>query len=195
MIAVEIHVRMVELVKMVSTLLHANVLLDMMDTIVKTTSMTVMETFVGMVELEVNAYSCLCPAGYTGDNCETNIDECALVSCLNGGSCEDGINDYTCHCVAGYTGKDCEMNIDDCAANLCQNGAACLDGIENFTCTCVLGTLEITVRPTLTILHQFHVNMVELVKTMITLTHVSVFRDIMGTSVRTILMNALQVHV
>ena len=33
------------------------------------------------------------------------IDECALVSCLNGGSCEDGINDYTCHCVAGYTEK------------------------------------------------------------------------------------------
>lgn len=40
----------------------------------------------------------------------SDIDECALIPCKNGGSCTDGINEYSCACVPGYTGSDCEIS-------------------------------------------------------------------------------------
>ena len=55
-----------------------------------------------------NSYTCICDAGYTGDNCETNINECDPNPCQNGGTCTDGINSYTCTCPLGYSGDDCE---------------------------------------------------------------------------------------
>ena len=53
-------------------------------------------------------YKCVCKPGFTGKNCEININECDPSPCLNGGHCVDGVNDYTCKCPAGYAGKDCE---------------------------------------------------------------------------------------
>ncbi len=36
----------------------------------------------------VNEYTCSCKAGFTGPQCQVNIDECALYSpCQNGASC------------------------------------------------------------------------------------------------------------
>lgn len=32
-------------------------------------------------------YKCSCPAGYTGTNCEFEVDECASQPCLNGQCC------------------------------------------------------------------------------------------------------------
>jgi hypothetical protein len=55
-----------------------------------------------------NAYSCQCPAGYTGTNCQTNINDCSPNPCMNGGSCTDGVNSYTCACTGGYTGAQCQ---------------------------------------------------------------------------------------
>ena len=37
----------------------------------------------------------------------TDIDDCDGVTCLNGGSCEDGVNSFTCRCDVGYTGTHC----------------------------------------------------------------------------------------
>ena len=34
-----------------------------------------------------DSYSCLCPSGKTGTNCETEIDECDPNPCQNGGNC------------------------------------------------------------------------------------------------------------
>lgn len=34
-----------------------------------------------------DAYSCTCPPGYTGTNCDINIDECGSTPCQNGGTC------------------------------------------------------------------------------------------------------------
>lgn len=44
-------------------------------------------------------------AGYTGRNCETDIDECATTvePCLNGGRCQDAVNNYTCDCTGTGT--------------------------------------------------------------------------------------------
>lgn len=57
---------------------------------------------------ELNGYTCVCPAGYEGANCETNIDDCNPNPCLNGGTCVDGTESYSCSCPSGYTGAHCE---------------------------------------------------------------------------------------
>jgi len=43
------------------------------------------------------SYRCHCPAGYTGYNCETDIDECASTPCLHGATCTQGVYSYTAH--------------------------------------------------------------------------------------------------
>lgn len=37
-----------------------------------------------------------------------DIDECANVTCGNGGNCTDKINGFECTCVLGFTGELCE---------------------------------------------------------------------------------------
>ena len=39
----------------------------------------------------------------------SDIDECEMDPCQNGGNCTDGINEYTCKCADGWEGDDCEL--------------------------------------------------------------------------------------
>jgi hypothetical protein len=84
-------------------------------------------------------YTCQCAPGFTGTNCETNIDDCASAPCLNGGTCVDEVSSYTCQCAPGFTGTNCETNIDDCAPAPCQNGGVCTDGVNGYACACPPG--------------------------------------------------------
>lgn len=77
--------------------------------------------------------------GFTGTQCEINIDECKDKPCLNGGICHDLINDFTCSCLRGFTGSRCEVNIDDCISSPCRNGGICHDSIAGYTCECPAG--------------------------------------------------------
>ena len=90
----------------------------------------------GVCQDGVNEYSCACVAGYTGSNCETDIDECASNPCQHGGTCASGLDFFNCTCVAGYTGLKCEMNIDDCESTPCNNGGTCIDEVNGFRCVC-----------------------------------------------------------
>ncbi len=88
-----------------------------------------------------SAYSCTCTDGYSGNECRTDIDECASSPCSNAGTCIDGIASYICACSQGYTGRTCQTDVDECASNPCTNGGSCADGPNLFTCTCAPGWL------------------------------------------------------
>lgn len=46
--------------------------------------------------------------GYSGRNCDTPPDLCAVNSCQNGATCVNGQSNYTCTCPYGYSGYFCE---------------------------------------------------------------------------------------
>uniref|UniRef100_A0A3B5AZ43 Versican core protein-like n=1 Tax=Stegastes partitus TaxID=144197 RepID=A0A3B5AZ43_9TELE len=58
--------------------------------------------------------ACSCAPGYTGDRCETDVDECQSNPCRNGGTCVDGVACFTCVCLPSYSGLYCEEDTEDC---------------------------------------------------------------------------------
>ena len=55
-------------------------------------------------------YQCVCPTGFTGIDCEVNIDDCVNVTCQNNGRCIDEVNDYYCQCPVTHKGEHCEKS-------------------------------------------------------------------------------------
>ncbi|XP_044030322.1 versican b [Siniperca chuatsi] len=58
--------------------------------------------------------TCMCAPGYTGQHCETDVDECQSNPCLNGATCLDGVNSFTCLCLPSYAGELCEQDTEVC---------------------------------------------------------------------------------
>ncbi|XP_047034069.1 protein serrate [Helicoverpa zea] len=83
-------------------------------------------------------YSCTCLAGWTGRDCEANVDDCTG-QCLNGATCIDLVDDFHCACAAGYAGRTCARDIDDCAPRPCRNGGECVDLLNAYRCICPVG--------------------------------------------------------
>ena len=79
----------------------------------------------------------VCSDGFTGMNCEINIDDCATNPCVNG-TCIDVVNGYNCTCDAGFTGFNCDTNIGVCDTIPCVNGA-CVELVSGYNCTCQEG--------------------------------------------------------
>ena len=52
-------------------------------------------------------FRCFCKSGFTGRQCNMEVDECASQPCVNGASCHDVINGFTCECPPGFTGIHC----------------------------------------------------------------------------------------
>jgi hypothetical protein len=95
-------------------------------------------------------YTCTCPDGFFGDNCETDEDYCLSSPCQNNGTCHDvmGGPGYNCTCPTGYTGVNCEEDIDECAEGICENGGTCTVSSDMLVgvCVCILivGTFSVS---------------------------------------------------
>ncbi|NXK14027.1 NCAN protein, partial [Herpetotheres cachinnans] len=60
---------------------------------------------------------CSCVPGYTGENCEIDVDDCLSSPCQNGGTCIDEVNSFVCLCLPSYGGSRCEKDTEGCDHN------------------------------------------------------------------------------
>ena len=65
------------------------------------------------------------------------VDDCAGVTCQNGGTCLDEYNAYTCLCSYEYTGAHCETRV--CDVVTCLNFGTCNPRTTVWFCDCVAG--------------------------------------------------------
>ncbi|XP_074642610.1 collagen alpha-6(VI) chain-like [Tubulanus polymorphus] len=92
----------------------------------------------------LKGYRCRCKAGWEGDDCETDIDECQGVQCYHDGSkCVQNApgSGYKCQCANGYIGTHCEHDIDECVGIMCKNGGQCAQNLpgQGYKCVCAAG--------------------------------------------------------
>ncbi|XP_040176616.1 neurocan core protein isoform X3 [Rana temporaria] len=71
----------------------------------------------GTCQSNESTYSCICHKGYTGENCEIDIDECLSNPCQNGGTCIDEIDSFLCLCLPSYGGSTCGKDTEGCDHN------------------------------------------------------------------------------
>ncbi|XP_060928141.1 protein crumbs homolog 1-like [Limanda limanda] len=83
-------------------------------------------------------FNCSCRAGWEGELCEIEINECSSGPCVYG-TCKDLLADYQCICEPGYTGKDCQEEVDNCLEFSCVNGGTCGETVGTHTCFCPPG--------------------------------------------------------
>lgn len=85
--------------------------------------------------------SIVCPTGFTGVYCQTNINDCEASSeqCYRSTECQDLINDFKCVCLPGWTGRLCDKyNGSFCKPSPCLNEGICrlTEDKSNYTCAC-----------------------------------------------------------
>ncbi|KAJ8300255.1 hypothetical protein KUTeg_021774 [Tegillarca granosa] len=85
--------------------------------------------------IQNNSYICTCKSGWSGSNCDTDINECLNNPCKNG-TCNNNNGSYSCACMPGFTGTNCDFDIDECATTPCKNGGKCINGLNKYTCNC-----------------------------------------------------------
>lgn len=72
-----------------------------------------------------SGFRCECPDGWTGDDCGTEVDDCAPDPCLNNGTCVDLGSAYLCQCPTGWVGARCESKTACGAGEYADDDGAC----------------------------------------------------------------------
>ncbi|CAF1126051.1 unnamed protein product [Adineta steineri] len=83
-------------------------------------------------------YTCFCQSGFSGTNCETNIQPCHLDTCLHDGNCTNVNNThFFCNCTDGRTGINCESLVNYCHNVTCLNKGICQPLLLDYECRCI----------------------------------------------------------
>lgn len=87
---------------------------------------------------DIFVISCFSP-GFSGKQCETNLNFCTSEPCLNGGECADSKYGFICKCSAPYYGLRCEKKTNMCLHTICQHSVSCTDLGTDVKCSCLPG--------------------------------------------------------
>lgn len=52
-------------------------------------------------------------AGFSGDSCELEYNECGSDPCLNGGECTNYNGKFLCICTKGFEGERCQVKVEN----------------------------------------------------------------------------------
>ncbi|KAJ8304925.1 hypothetical protein KUTeg_018508 [Tegillarca granosa] len=66
----------------------------------------------GICTDDLVGYTCDCFIGFTGRDCEDNIDDCENNVCQNNSTCIDGVTSFKCICKEGFKGDLCEIKFE-----------------------------------------------------------------------------------
>ncbi|XP_019638860.1 PREDICTED: uncharacterized protein LOC109480924 isoform X5 [Branchiostoma belcheri] len=89
-------------------------------------------------------YLCTCAAGWTGTDCDGDVNEClqGSHSCHANANCSNTEGSYTCTCQDGFEGDGQRCtDIDECSSGThgCHGDMTCTNTVGSFTCTCSAG--------------------------------------------------------
>ncbi|XP_032242320.1 uncharacterized protein LOC116620734 [Nematostella vectensis] len=90
--------------------------------------------------LSPDTHNCACPEGYTGAQCENDVDECSSddFPCDTNATCSNTHGSFVCACKHGFTGDGLTCkDVNECELpNDCHVNATCHNTIGSYTCTC-----------------------------------------------------------
>ncbi|XP_078612213.1 uncharacterized protein LOC144882380 isoform X2 [Branchiostoma floridae x Branchiostoma japonicum] len=86
-------------------------------------------------------YVCTCAAGWTGPDCDEDVDECSQGShsCHANAACSNTDGSFSCTCLGGYDGdgQTC-TDVNEClqGSHSCHTNATCTNTDGSHTCAC-----------------------------------------------------------
>ncbi|KAH7968787.1 hypothetical protein HPB52_011289 [Rhipicephalus sanguineus] len=88
------------------------------------------------------SFACSCPSGFSGDQCQDQLDPCSPNPCADGAPCHPDIEaGFRCMCPPNRQGPRCEsQRQESCSSSPCKNGGSCREAPGgSFFCLCRLG--------------------------------------------------------